>query len=187
MDADAKVREALAAGDVEGAATLALRAHGPAVHGYLRSLLDPDDAEDVFAAFAEQLWRGLPRFRGDCSLRAWAFRVAWSAVARFHRDPYRRRGQRLATSAASRLAASIPATASRLGGRREAFRALQAELSPRDQTLLVLRAGKELEWEEVAMVLSRSGERVASPALRKRYERLKRRLVERAREKGLVE
>jgi DNA-directed RNA polymerase specialized sigma24 family protein len=73
-----------------------------------------------------------------------------------------------------------------LGSRREAFRQLQGELSPRDQTLLYLRASRALEWEEVAAVLSRGGGRVTSVALRKRYERLKRRLVEKAQAEGLL-
>jgi RNA polymerase sigma-70 factor (ECF subfamily) len=187
MDTEARVASLRLAGDHDAAATVVLEAYGPGIRRYLASLLDPDDADDVFANLMVSLWRALPRFRGECPLRAWAFRLAWTQVARFHRDPYRRRGRRLPTSAASRLAASIPSGASSLGQRLDDFRALQAELSPRDQTLLVLRLGRELEWDEVAAVLSRDGARVASPALRKRYERLKKRLVERARERGLVE
>ncbi|HSB19468.1 MAG TPA: sigma factor [Anaeromyxobacteraceae bacterium] len=186
MTTEAQIRAALAAGDARTAATLALQAHGDAVRTYLRSMLPVDDADDVYSATAEQIWRSLPRFRFECPLRAWAFRLAWRAVARFHRDPYRRRGRRLESSEASRIALALPSTSAGLGGRREAFRRLQGELSLRDQTLLYLRASRALEWEEVAAVLSRTGETTTSAALRKRYERLKRRLVEKARAEGLV-
>ncbi|HET9599636.1 MAG TPA: sigma-70 family RNA polymerase sigma factor [Anaeromyxobacteraceae bacterium] len=186
MQVEEQVKAALARGDSRAAATIALRAHGDALRTYLRSLLPPDDADDVYCAAAEQIWKSLPRFRFECPLRAWSFRLAWRAVGRFHRDPYRRRGRRLLTSEASRIALSVPTSSPGLGGRREAFRRLQAELSPRDQTLLYLRAARALEWDEVAAVLSRDGEAVTSAALRKRYERLKKRLVEEARAKGLL-
>jgi RNA polymerase sigma-70 factor (ECF subfamily) len=126
-------------GAVDQAATAALEGLGPSVLGYLGSLHEEDDARDVFSAFAEDLWRGLPGFRRECSLRAWAFRLAWHASARFRRDPFRRRGERLPPSAASRLAASIAGASQLPGGRRDALRQLREALDPEERTLLVLR------------------------------------------------
>lgn len=186
MVIDQEVAALLERGARDEAATAALAALGPAVLGYLASLHEEDDARDVFSTFAEDLWRGLPGWRREASLRAWAFRLAWHASARWRRDPWRKRGERLPTSAASRLAASI--AMSRLpGGRRDALRRLRESLEPEERTLLVLRLDQELEWDEVAEVLSADGAPVEAATLRKRFERIKDRLARLAREQGLLE
>lgn len=200
MDVESRVAALVARGDHAGAASAAIEGHGPSVYGYLCSLLDEDDARDVFSQWAEDLWRGLAGFRRECTLRAWAFKLAWHAAARHRRDPYRARRERFPTGAASRLAAStLASSVLHGGGRREQLRRLRASLPPEDETLLVLRIDKELEWEEIAAVLSGASDggsppgdgappsSVTAPALRKRFERLKDRLAERAREEGLLE
>jgi RNA polymerase sigma-70 factor (ECF subfamily) len=174
--------------DVDGRTAAAIRDHGPAVYRYLRLLLDEDDADDVYSQWAEDLWRGLPGFRCECTLRAWAFKLAWHAAARHLRDPYRARGERLRSSAASRLAASVAASSLLLpGGRAERLRKLRGTLPPEDQTLLHLRIDRELDWKETAAVLEASGKPVSAAALRKRFERIKNQLARRARDEGLLE
>lgn len=174
-------------GDETGGAAAAIETHGPSIFRYLCTLLDGDDAHDVFSLWAEDLWRGLPEFRGECSLRAWAYRLAWHAACRFRRDAYRARGQRLATSAASRLAASVAASTVAMASRRAGLHRLREKLSPEDQTLLTLRVDRELEWEEIAAVLSSEGEPVTAAALRQRFHRLTERLKDLAREEGLID
>jgi DNA-directed RNA polymerase specialized sigma24 family protein len=100
MRIDERVAALLEAGEVDGAAAAAIEALGPAVLGYLASMVDEDDARDVFSRWAEDVWRGLPGFRFEASLRAWAFRLAWHAASRALRDPWRKRGVPLADSAA---------------------------------------------------------------------------------------
>ena len=175
------------AGQADAAATAAIEGYGAAVFGYLRSLLDEVDARDVYAQWAEDLWRGLAGFRREASLRAWSYRLAWHAACRLHRDPFRARGTRLPTSAASRLAASVAASTVATGSRRAGLDRLRAQLPPEDRTLLTLRLDRELEWDEVAEVLSAEGAPVSAAALRKRFERLKERLRELAREEGLLD
>jgi RNA polymerase sigma-70 factor (ECF subfamily) len=187
MDLGERVRSGLAAGAVDEAATAALEGHGPAILGYLCTLLGDDDARDVFSTWAEDVWRGLPGFRFECSLRTWVYRLAWHAVQRFRRDPYRRRAQPLPDSAASRLAVSIAASGMAPGSRRDRLRRLREGLPPEDQTLLVLRIDRELEWEEIALVLSAEAAPVTSTGLRKRFERLKDRLRRTAEEEGLLD
>jgi hypothetical protein len=87
---------------------------------------------------------------------------------------------------ASRLAASIADSAQLPGGRREALRRLREALDPDDQQLLSLRLDRELEWEELAQLLSEDGPPVTAAALRKRFERLKDRLGKMAQEAGLL-
>ena len=188
-DPEAKVLASLDAGDVKGAATEAIRGYGPQILGYLTAVLkDEDDARDVFSQFAEDLWRGLPGFRRECSLRAWAFKVAWHAASRHARDPYRRRHRPILTTEASKIAASVRSTMSTYapGGRADRLLKLREALDPEEQTLLILRVDKGLSWEDVAQVLSTEGTPVASAALRKRFERLKDKLARLAKEQGLL-
>jgi RNA polymerase sigma-70 factor (ECF subfamily) len=173
--------------DVAERASTAIRDIGPAVYGYLCTMLEEDDAREVFSQWSEDLWRGLPGFREECTLRSWAFRLAWHATARHLRDPYRARGERFPSSAASRLAASVARSSMLPGGRHERLRKLRQTLRPEDQTLLHLRLDKELEWEEIASVLADDGARVSAVALRKRYERVKDRLARIARDEGLLD
>ncbi len=186
MELDARVRELISAGDTDGAATAAIDALGSAILGYLHALHGDDDAEDVFQSWAEDLWHGIPGFRGECPLRAWAYRVAWHASSRFRRDTWQRRRDRLRTSAASRLAASV-AKSTPMGARDERIEVLRRELDPESRTLLLLRLDLEMSWEEIAAVLNEQGDAATTDALRKRFQRLKTRLREVAREKGLIE
>jgi RNA polymerase sigma-70 factor (ECF subfamily) len=175
------VRAQLAGGDLRGAATEALRAFGPKILGYLQAVLkDEADAADAFSIFAEHLWRGLPSWRGQSSLKTWAFKLAWNAALNLKDEAWRRRGRRFRTGEASRLADEIRTrTGVRVERQRQALDALRAELSEEEQTLLVLRIDQQLSWEEIADVLSPPGaERVEAAALRKRFQRLKERLGE---------
>jgi RNA polymerase sigma-70 factor (ECF subfamily) len=181
-----RVHDLLSAGDPDGAATLALEELGPHILGWLRALHGPDDGDEVFADFAERLWKGLPAFRGESPLKAWAYRIAWNASHSFRDDAWRRRRQRLATSAASLLADRLSRSA---GAPREEARLarLRELLAPEDHALLVLRLDREMAWEEIAGVLSAGGTPVSAVALRKRYERVKDRLARMARDEGLLD
>lgn len=189
MALEASVREHLDRGDAREAAAVALRALGPQILGYLEAVLrDPDDARDAFQRFAEELWRWLPTFRGEGSLRAFAYKIAWHAAARLKREPWQKRRERMRTTMASRLAATIASRESRMpGGRRDRLSQLRAALEPEEQTLLILRLDQEMPWNEVALVLSGKGEEVDPATVRKRFERIKAKLARMAREQGLVE
>jgi RNA polymerase sigma-70 factor (ECF subfamily) len=182
------IREALARGDADRAASEAIRGLGPQVLGYLTRVLgSADDAADAFSLFSEQLWRGMARFEGRSSVRVWAYRVAWTAAMRVAEDGWRRRRERLRTSMASRLAAEVLTAASRTEAREPAgLQRLRAELRPAERSLLVLRIDQRLAWGEVAEIMRGEGEDVDEAALRKRFERVKRRLGELARASGLL-
>lgn len=169
-----------------------MRDHGPGVMGYLCSVLRNEaDAGDVFSQWSLDLWRGLPGFRGECPVRVWAYRLAWHAAARHLRDPYRQRGRHLETNEISRIADEVRSSV--LLGRQEARQRgidrLRDELLPEERALLVLRLDRNLSWREVATVLAAEGEGepVDEAALRKRFERIKAKLAQRAREEGLLE
>lgn len=186
MSPEARIREALARRAHDEAATLAIRAYGPQILGYLSRVLGSGDAAaDAFSLFSEQLWKGISGFAGRSSARVWAYRVAWSSAQRVAGETYRKRRTRLRTSMASRLAAEV-LTDGAGSPRADDLAELRRELSPAERSLLVLRLDHGLPWEEVAEAMSSEGEPVEAAALRKRFERLRERLAALARERGML-
>jgi RNA polymerase sigma-70 factor (ECF subfamily) len=178
------VRELSAHGDRDRAATAAIKWYGPAVHRYLLSLLrDWDEAADAHSEWSERLWRALPTFRWDCSLRTWAFTIAWHVAQNVRDEAWRRRRRRLPTTAASALAQEIQSRSPRTVERRwQGLDRLRSRLRVEDHSLLVLRVDQELSWNEIAGILGATPE-----ALMQRFKRLKDRMGRMARDEGLIE
>jgi RNA polymerase sigma-70 factor (ECF subfamily) len=189
MSADERVQELLAAGDVRGAATEAIRAYGPQVLQYLRALLrDETEARDAFSQWAENLWKALPSFRAESSLKTWALRLAHNAALNLRNEAWRKRGRRFATGEASAIAEDVRTrSVLRVERQRQALDKLRRSLTTEEQSLLVLRIDQGLPWNEIAEVLELDGRPVEPATLMKRFERLKERLARLAREQGLVE
>jgi RNA polymerase sigma-70 factor, ECF subfamily len=182
------VQARLSAGDLHGAATVAIRELGPAVARYLRGMLRADaDAADAFSDWAESLWAGIDSFEGRSSFRTWAFRLALHSALHVTDLAHRHRERRLATAEASVLAEEVRTTALTHERRRRRLDELRAELAADEQTLLFLRVDQQLPWEDVAAVLSTPSTPVDPAAVRKRFERLKEKLRKLARERGLLE
>jgi RNA polymerase sigma-70 factor (ECF subfamily) len=188
VELDQQIRERLASGDADGAATALIEALGPAILRYLRSMLRvEEDAADAFSQWSENVWTGLPAFRGEASLKTWGYRLAWNAAQNLRNQAWNRRGQRLATGQASALAMSIRTRSVVVVERqRQALDELRAALSEEDRSLLVLRLDQQLSWSEVAEVLAADGAPVEAATLMKRFERVKARLGELARQRGLL-
>ncbi len=186
---DDAVRALLVSGDTPGAATAAIQEFGPPVLRYLRSLLrDEDDASDAFSIFAENVWRGLPSWRGEGSLKAWCFRLAWNAAMNMKSEAWRRRGRRFFTGEASALADEIRTRSHlKVERQRQVLDKLRESLDVEDVSLLSLRIDQKLSWAEISDVLAESGEKAEPAALMKRFERLKARLAKMAKEQGLIE
>jgi RNA polymerase sigma-70 factor (ECF subfamily) len=184
-----RVRELLSLRDQRSAADAAIRGLGPAIIRYMRSSLrDEALAADAFSEFAEDLWQGLQQFRGDASLKTWAYRLAWHAVLRVRNDAWQRRRRPLGDSPASVLAEQVRTkTPQKRERRARALDALRARLSLEDQSLLALRIDQGLPWADIALVVAASGTPVEVDALMKRFQRLKERLAEAARLERLTE
>ncbi|HMI86227.1 MAG TPA: sigma-70 family RNA polymerase sigma factor [Polyangiaceae bacterium] len=184
-------------GNLQAAATLAIRTYGAELFGFLISLhRNEADADDVFAAAAERVWQSLGEFRWECSLRTWMYAVCRNESLRFHDRLKRREGKCAAESAASEIAAQVrTATLPYLKTAvRTAFTELRETLDAEDRTILVLRLDRGLAWDELARVLGDEKESASeevlkreSARLRKRFEAIKRRLTILARERGLLE
>ena len=173
--------------DTDAVATRIIREQAPSILRYLRALLrDEDLASDAFSLTIEWIWKGVHSFRQDSSERTWTFGIAWNAARRLREDPWFWRRQTMQSSSASRLAAELHSATQRTDLKGERLAELRRELSPEEQNLLVLRVDQNLDWKEIAEILTAGGEKVTAVALRKRFERIKERIAKLARKRGLV-
>lgn len=193
---DGRARSLVTSGAVAEAATLVLRALGPEVWGFVAGVMRSDvDADEVFATTSERFWRSLDRFEWRCSLRTWLHVLARHEMDRFHRGARRHvRGRVRISELADAIAAVKTDTMSRrrASARRKLDR-LRDELAPDDRALLVLRVDRELAWDEIALAFAPDAERCSdaertreAARLRKRFQLIKKRIAERAREEGLL-
>ncbi len=175
---EARIGAHLDKGDFPAAASEAMRGYGPQILGYLAVVLRDDDvAADAFSMFAEDLWRGLPGFRREATLRVWAYALASRCVQRTLRANKDGRVRRLMTSEASQLADEVRTSLPSRVARNDELARLRAHLTPEEQALLVLRVDRDLPWSEVAVAIGEMiDEPVSEAALRKRFERLKEKL-----------
>jgi RNA polymerase sigma-70 factor (ECF subfamily) len=189
------IRERVAANDLQAAATAALELYGAEIFGFLHALSRDDDlAAEAFSGFSEDLWKGLPGFRWDASLRTWSYALARNALHRLRRDPRRRARHNVPLSAASQAqqlaeqvrSQTLPFLKTEV---KDEVRRLRESLDPDDHALLVLRIDRKLSWRDIARAMPGDDEvdldkRAAT--LRKRFERAKQMLRELAARRGLL-
>jgi RNA polymerase sigma-70 factor (ECF subfamily) len=190
-----EVARLLRAGEIDAATTVALRGYGPEVLGFLVAVSRNEaDARDAFSELSEDLWRGLPRFAGNSSLRTWLYTIARRALWRVMNDPRRHPDRNMPLSGVvEKVAAEIrESTMTHLRTEvKDGFAQLRAQLAPDEQMLLILRVDRDLAWRDIAAVLhdaeldDDARDREAA-ALRKRFERIKVRLRELGEKAGLA-
>jgi RNA polymerase sigma-70 factor (ECF subfamily) len=187
--------------DFGGASTIALRGYGPEILGFLYVVHPAEtDASDAFAEFSEVLWRKLPDFGWESTLRTWAYGIARNVSRALRRNAGRRRRHEAADgdAALDNVAEKVRTeTLSYLRTKkRSRLQALRDTLPEEDRMLLVLRVDRKLEWSELARVLAEADDDAPplddagvvreAARLRKRFQLLKDRLRETARREGLI-
>lgn len=181
---EAELRAHHQAGRLTDAATLAVRAYGPEILGWLvAARRDEAAASEIFSVFLEDLWKGLAGFAWESSFRTWAYVVARHAWLR-HERTRARRPRHLSLDDAPEVAtvAEKVRTTTLMWLRTEVkdrITRLRESLDPEEQTLLILRINRKMEWNDIARILAAEGETLDGPALtrrsatiRKRYERV---------------
>ncbi len=196
-----RTKEAFQAADYKTATSIFLHHYRNDIYTFLLGRLsyNETDAEDVLSEFQEDFCKGLPGFRWRCTLRSWAYRLAWNAACRFLKDPYRKPERHLPLSQQSRIAQTSA------GQRSETKKYLRTEtkswlcrirkqLTDDEQALLVLRVNKKMSWRELAMIMSDGGETLdetdinrTSARLRQRFTKVKTKIKELARDDGMLE
>ena len=193
-DVEARVRDHYDAGATEKALTVAIEEYGSEVFGFLVSRLrDEDTAGDVFSQTCEDLWRTLGDFGWRCSMRTWMYKLARSAAARHLRSPHNSPGRRVPLSQVSEAAARVRTRTKdfRRTEVKDGLAQLRDALDEEDQMLLTLRIDRELDWNDIARVIT--DEELddkelarASARLRQRFKTIKERLRERAIAAGII-
>jgi RNA polymerase sigma-70 factor (ECF subfamily) len=190
VDVEAEVRRRCDAGDVRGAVTAAIEGYGPELLGFLVVVVgDPTEGGDVFADTCVRIWKSLPGFRWESSLRTWVYVLARRACQAHRKERAKQRERQVPLSDVPEIDEMIrrvrTTTAARLSHQEGTTRAerLRAKLDLDEQMLLTLRIDRELEWRAVASIMS--DEPLDEPALvreaaslRKRFERVKAKLKE---------
>jgi RNA polymerase sigma-70 factor (ECF subfamily) len=152
-----QVRSCLQAHDPRAAAARALENLGPDVLRFMSArLADRAQAEEGYLQFSEDVWVGLPAFRWESSLRAWMFVLARSAATRVSRK--RRREVELPPGFANlpQLREHVRSTTARYLRLdiKDRMREIRQRLDEDDQTLLILRIDRKLEWDDLAVVMN---------------------------------
>lgn len=165
-----------------------MREYGPEVLGWLAATTrDLALADDVYSQLAEDLWAGLPGYRGDASMRTWMYVLARNALHRVRRRSQRQREElrsHISDVAAQLRSATAPWQQTAVKDR---FGALRAALDEPSQSLLILRVDRGMTWSEIAQILDEPGPPAAASArVRKRFSLLKSKLTALAAEQGLT-
>ena len=185
------IRAQCEAGRHAEATTAALHTYGVELLGFLRAVAgDHDLAAEAFAELGEDVWRGLPKFRWEASLRSWLYALARNALAQLRRDPRRRPGRNVPLSLAPEMAAVVRTVTREIQRTdvKDEFRVLREQLDPEEHELLLLRLDRDMAWKDIARVLGGDDDLdTRAAALRKRFERAKQRLKKLAIERGLID
>jgi len=196
---EAELRRAFEQADHARAASLIIERYGPDVLGFLSARLESRArGAEVFSMFTEDLWTGLPGFRGECSVRGWIYALARNAAHRYLLDEGKRRKRTVQwdtgdwlQEAARERTRTQPYLQTPI---KERVRALRSRLPAEDQSLVLLRIGRKLPWRELAVAFSSPDDPPLSEAqleresarLRKRFSLATARLKELASAEGLL-
>jgi RNA polymerase sigma-70 factor (ECF subfamily) len=185
-----------AQGQHDEATTALLTLYGREIFGFMRARLrDPDVAKEAYSAFAVDVWRGMPGFRKQCPFRAWAYAIARNVASRQGARAARpRRFEQPLDDQVAPALVQLVRTCTAEYMRTEVksrFAELRDKLSEEDQTVLVLRVDKRMEWRDVAAVMlgadAPDSEREREAArLRQVFRALRERLKTLAKEEGLI-
>jgi len=190
------IQELCRHGDTGRAVERALQGYGVEIMRLIASVMHhPEQANDAFSLFCENLLKGLPGFRWESSFRTWAYRLARNACYQLMHAPAARE-----TPVTSSLLPEQPAPPRsdtqpwQRTSVKERFRALRDSLEPEERMILMFRVDQRLPWTEVARVMWDEDEPPTDAALnrkatslRQQFQRIKTHLRTMAIGQGLIE
>lgn len=198
---ESQVRAHCDARDWDAACTAILRGYGPEVFGFLVAVhRNEAAANDAFSDLAEAIWRSLPNFAWQSSVRTWTYAIARNVSRTRKRDAARldRRAPRAGDSALEGVAAKVRTETLAIlrTETKTRLQALRDALPEADRMLLVLRIDRGLSWNDLARVLHEGEEDAPlddaaltreAARLRKRFQLVKDKLREMAKKEGLLD
>jgi RNA polymerase sigma-70 factor (ECF subfamily) len=190
------IREAWERGAFDRVTELVLERYGPSLFGYLSAhARERAHAREIFSILAEDLWIGIPTFAWRCTIRAWAYKLARSARARYSIAEARRARVEQLLGHPAWFETLVHQTRSPTPPHlrtdvKDQFRELRSHLGEDEQTLLMLRVDRGLSWQELAVVLDEVGDgettTTASARLRQRFVGVKEKLRDIAKRRGMI-
>ena len=156
-DEDAALVRRCRQGDTEAFGALVTRHEarvGALVGRILGATATPEDVEDTTQDVFIQVWRALPRFRGEARFSTWLYRVATNtAIRQWHRRKKQR--QRVVEEDAAAEAVSPTRLTEDIARRAEgrALRVAIDALPEKQRTVLLLHYFEEYSCEEIALML----------------------------------
>ncbi|MSV27608.1 MAG: sigma-70 family RNA polymerase sigma factor [Bryobacterales bacterium] len=158
--------------------TLVARFQQPVFSLVYRLLEDPNEAPDVVQDVFLKVFRGVGRFRGQCSLKTWIYRIAVNEAFNHRRWFGRHRRREVGLEDEDGGAQGIGRTLSDAGRspydyvfdreRQALIEDALSRINPNFRAAVVLRDISELSYEEIAEVLDVSMGTVKSRILRGR-------------------
>jgi len=183
---DAELLDGLRAGSQDAFASLLDTYQRPIYNFVYRMLEDPEDAPDVTQEVFLKVFRNIARFRGDCSLKTWLYRISVNEA--FNRRRWFQRHRQQETPLEER-SGTAPSIADQLADpqedqfdmllRRERLQVVEralAEVPDSFRVAVVMRDIQGLSYEEIADALAAPVGTVKSRILRGR-EALKQKLA----------
>ncbi|WP_224364564.1 RNA polymerase sigma factor [Hyalangium versicolor] len=195
QELEQRIHDCCKRGDTGSAVQVALEGYGPEFMRLLGSILhDREQTRDAYSILTENLLRDLPTFRWECSFRTWAYQVARHIAYRMASSQAAREEPvslgALRDEAQPERSLAKPWLQSNVKAR---FRELREQLSPHEQTILLLRVDQRLSWYDVARSMSNPEEVLSQEALerkaavlRQQFQRIKARLRELARQAEML-
>jgi RNA polymerase sigma-70 factor, ECF subfamily len=180
----------------EQATALIIRVYGAELNRWIsHKVVDPAAARDVFQEFCTWLWRGLPGFRWNASLRSWLYKMAFHVLCHQARAPQRRPPEEetsLESIDISVIGVEMSTMGTRMGKRQVLIECLE-QLSVTDRHLILLRQVEEetASWKELARIwngyvpMSEAALEGEAARLRQRFHRALEALKRAARDRGL--
>jgi RNA polymerase sigma-70 factor (ECF subfamily) len=167
---EAQVADHCARALFDSATQLLLRGFEADIRGFLRARTrHRASLDDVYAAFSEDVWRGLPGYRFEGRLRSWVFTLARNALARHAKSKQRWRERHVSddfetTTLPVRMSVAIK------HDRLARLAPLLAGLAEADRKLIEQRMLHALSWREIAHASGAADVVRESARLRKRYQ-----------------
>jgi RNA polymerase sigma factor (sigma-70 family) len=154
-----------------------LRRYGGEVRAFLGARTSSRASMDeVYSAFSEDVWKGLPQVRAQDHVRGWLYVVARNALARHLRSKLRWRSRHVTAELDELQVEARRSLATHLG-QRDRLEEVLAQLDPEDRRLLELRSMLAMPWREIAAQRADAEDvERESARLRKRYQLLLQRL-----------
>jgi len=137
----------------------------------LRFLGRPEDAEDVAQEVFTKVWRSLPSFNGDSSVKTWVYRIAINCCIDYGRKPWRRLGELnpgLTTGIEEDrsyplVSECVDAEGKLLAEEKVAhLRSAITRLKPHLKSVLVMKELEELSYDEISATLNLSTGTISS-------------------------